>query len=101
MLIQNKYEIIKISKHTFLHLLCYSIFYYFVIANDAAKRYLIGLAELELSAQQLNSSNDELIIKMDGDTLTPTGKATSSVVKCPEGQGRYMYLCGRYIRIAF
>nr|XP_022288701.1 sushi, von Willebrand factor type A, EGF and pentraxin domain-containing protein 1-like isoform X2 [Crassostrea virginica] len=61
--------------------------------NEAAKRYLIGLAELELSAQQLNSSNDELIIKMDGDTFTPTGKATSSVVKCPEGQGRYMYLC--------
>ena len=38
MLIQNKYEIIRISKHTFLHLLCNNIFYYFVITNDAAKR---------------------------------------------------------------
>ena len=38
MLIQNKYEIIRISKHTFLHLLCNNIFYYFVIANDAVKR---------------------------------------------------------------
>lgn len=61
--------------------------------NVAAKKYIIGLSELEFSVQQLNGTDDILKIVIDGNIFTPTGQTTTSIVRCPNGQGRMMFLC--------
>nr|XP_022289245.1 sushi, von Willebrand factor type A, EGF and pentraxin domain-containing protein 1-like isoform X2 [Crassostrea virginica] len=62
-------------------------------ASEVAKRFIIGLSELELSVQQLNSSNTVLTIEINGHTFTPTELSTTSMVNCPSGQGRITFLC--------
>lgn len=66
------------------------------LANVAAKKYIIALSELELSVQQLNGTDDMLKIVIDGNIFAPTGQTTASIVRCPNGQGRMMFLCGKY-----
>lgn len=66
------------------------------LANVAAKKYIIGISELEISVQQLNGTDDILTIVIDGNIFTPTGQTTTSIVRCPNGQGRMMFLCGKY-----
>lgn len=61
--------------------------------NAAAKKYIIGISELEISVQQLNGTDDILRIVIDGNIFTPTGQTTTSIVRCPNGQGRMMFLC--------
>lgn len=61
--------------------------------NVAAKKYIIGISELEISVQQLNGTDDILTIVIDGNIFTPTGQTTTSIVRCPNGQGRMMFLC--------
>lgn len=61
--------------------------------NAAARKYIIGISELEISVQQLNGTDDILKIVIDGNIFTPTGQTTTSIVRCPNGQGRMMFLC--------
>ena len=64
-------------------------------ASEVAKRFIIGLSELELSVQQLNSSNTVLTIEINGHAFTPTELSTTSIVNCASGQGRITFLCGK------
>ncbi|XP_062570057.1 uncharacterized protein LOC134232121 [Saccostrea cucullata] len=61
--------------------------------NDAAKKYIISVSELEYSVQQLNTSNDMLNLIVDGKIYIATGKTTRSTIHCPDGQGRVLFFC--------
>lgn len=77
----------------FLHVLYYNIFVTFA-ASDSVTNFVNAVSDLELSMQQLNSTNDMLNLEIDGKRYTSTGKAFQSVVNCPDGQGRNTYFCG-------
>lgn len=61
--------------------------------NDATKKYIIGVSELEYSLQQLNASDDMLNLEIDGKIYISTGKTTKSTIHCPDGQGRVLFFC--------
>lgn len=62
-------------------------------ASDSVTNFVNAVSDLELSMQQLNSTNDMLNLEIDGKRYTSTGKTFQSVVNCPDGQGRNTYFC--------
>lgn len=62
-------------------------------ASDSVTNFVNAVSDLELSMQQLNSTNDMLNLEIDGKRYTSTGKSFQSVVNCPDGQGRNTYFC--------
>ncbi|XP_056008481.1 uncharacterized protein LOC125664654 [Ostrea edulis] len=61
--------------------------------TDAAKKFMLGVSELEFSVQQLNSSSDMLNLNVNGTIFISTGQITKSVIHCPSGQGRVLFFC--------
>lgn len=61
--------------------------------SDTVTKFVNAVSDLELSMQQLNSTNDILNMEIDGKKYTSTGQSFLSVVHCPDGQGRNTYFC--------
>lgn len=62
-------------------------------ASDSVTKFVNAVSDLELSMQQLNSTNDMLNLEIDGEKYTSTEQSFQSVVHCPDGQGRNTYFC--------
>lgn len=62
-------------------------------ASDPVAAFANAVSDLELSMQQLNSTNDMLNLEIDGRKYTSTGHSIQSVVHCLDGQGRNTYFC--------
>ncbi|XP_061173457.1 sushi, von Willebrand factor type A, EGF and pentraxin domain-containing protein 1-like [Saccostrea echinata] len=54
---------------------------------------LLGVYELEASAVEMNSSHSVLQFELNGVNYTSKAVSTSSLVDCPDGQGRSEALC--------
>lgn len=65
-----------------------------IAVSDTVTKFVNAVSDLELSMQQLNSTNDILNMEIDGKKYTSTGQSFLSVVHCPDGQGRNTYFCG-------
>lgn len=78
-----------------LYVLYYNIFCLVCIPSDSVTKFVNAVSDLELSMQQLNSTNDMLNLEIDGEKYynTSSGQSFQSVVHCPDGKGRNTYFC--------
>lgn len=76
------------------HMFYITIYFVSFAASDSVTKFVNAVSDLELSMQQLNSTNDMLNLEIDGEKYTSTEQSFQSVVHCPDGQGRNTYFCG-------